>query len=566
MADEFGVKINLNTKDATKKVKDLNKEAEKLGENLEEKKDVKIEGEEAVNLLKKIDQSILEINAGLQQVEKKSKTFFNLGSLAAGIYLLKQAVSLFKGAYNAVSATAHKIVSLSNTAQGLGIKINTLKAFETAFKSVGLSAQDADNALGSLQDTLTGQLLNPSTQIASSFAMMGVNLRKSNGDLKDSAELMEELAKSFKNFKEPYAVAYGRQFGLSREEVIQMRNNPTYAKTLAAQKGNQVVTSPEEKAARKMVAQEAELGVSIEKLKNDAMLPLMKLIGDKLIPAVTSIANILGGIFGEKAPTVENLSKDTATAASAIFHHPIDSAKQIFNSLLKPGAGQYVSSGIEDLKAAAKSQGLSDPATAAMLELAQRESKLKNIPSDAISKYTGKPVAGGYLQYKDSTIAGYGGKNAYSAGDTAKAFKNEYAEFQSIARKQGIKPSLDQLAMFHHLGAPHYKKALKYFKNHQGATVGSFYNQIDSSGYTASLNKGMVNQRFPVIEQATPMATQSSNVSNTVNNQQRVANINSSTSIGNVHVNANNPQQFAQGLRQNMGYLDKMLNMNGLQT
>jgi hypothetical protein len=574
MADDskFGIEVEVDTKGATKKLDDLNKKAEETNKTLNEKKELRLEAAAAILGLENIDAELQQINKSLDSVEQKSSAAFNVGKLVLWYEALKKIGQVALSVANYVLDAAKEMTSLSNTAQGLSISTNTLKAWETTFKAMGFDAREADAALSSIQDKLTGQLLNPSIQVASAFAMMGVNLRKANGELRDADDVLGEVAKKFKLFKPEYAIAIGSQIGLNRNQVIQMRNNPNFAKTLAEQRANPVVTTPEEEASRAVVEQNAKLTAEMEKVKNDGLMPLNNTLKNDILPPLTKIADALSLITGSAVTGALHTIGTTFSKGPAALLKEGERRFPSFMHSASQGIGNFAQSisqkaSATELTATARIMGMTDEQIKTMLHIAAVESKLKNVHSDVPGS-----TASGYFQFTKDTLAGLAKNNPgfnpndMSIANQVKAYSLLHKEFEGVAKQSGVNPNDEQqYRAFHNLGQPNYKKALEMQKNNPNLTYGNVYQATDPSGKTAAGNAGLVNQRFPALsmgQNVAPTASDSTSVTNNIVHNNQSSSINSSTHIGAVNVSANNPEQFANQL-SNYKYLDRINNMTG---
>ena len=439
-----------------------------------------------------------------------------------------------------VSDTAQGVVALGNTAAGLGMKTNSLKAWETTFKAMGFAASDADQALGAIQDRITGQLLNPSMQVASAFSMMGINLRKTNGELRTSEDILTELAAKFKKLKPEYAIALGAQAaGLSRDQVIQLRNNPNFAKTLAEQKNKPVVTPQGEKQARKFVAKEADFESTVDQLKNNALLPLANEIQDKVLPQMKALAQGLADLVNNvvNADLSKPISGEKLSNAYKTLTNPNSySAKKgpgFIDNLIHQTPKDFMNI-IRKIQA--------------KIENAAGEKIGYAMTRDKNDKYTYKldkngnkiPEAYGKYQIKPSTASQVMGRNV-----TPQELMND--KFNEQVRDKYMSQLLQQYGT--------QERAL--------AAYNGDLKRYDKTGSTPYIDKfrSMIGTMFSA-PSSTTNAVQSPAVSSTINNQ-RSSNVNSQTTIGDINVSANNPEDFARMIKGNMPYLDRALSMTG---
>ncbi len=546
MADieKFGIKVEVDGRDATKSLEDLEKKAKKTNAALNTENSIDIDVRAALDSLEKIDQSVAQLDKNVDGLGQKFNSVFSLAKFAAVLAVFDTLAKKAKGMYNQISEAAHSLVDLDNTAQSLFMNTNNLKAWETAFKDMGFKAKDADATLKSLESTIINQRFNPNPMTAGAFGLLGINLQKPGGKTKNAEEVASEIPGRLQKLDPMMAQYVASLIGISPEVAMQMRNNKDFAKTLTAQRANKVVTGGEVGAARGIIQNEAKIGAEKDKLLNITFEKLDNTINDKLIPPLMRVADALDRIY----PPAVN-------AAFGALNNPgelLAKANNWLTAKLNPDAAK--------LKAEAERQGYTPGMTNALLAIAHRESGFKNIQSTAVDPKTGRRAgAYGYLQYQPKTIQGYAGAgaNPLNITDTVRAFANEYKEFS----RKGFVPSPESLSAYHLLGEHNFRKALIQKQNNPNATFNDIFKSQDPSGRTAAQNSGLLNIRFPEIEQR-PSASQSPAVSSSITHN-KVSNVASNTSIGTVNVNANDPQAFANALRNSTSYLDRSLNMTG---
>lgn len=581
--ENFGIKINVNTKDATKNLKDLDKEAKKTGESIEKPHNVNVNDKEAINSFNNIERSVDELSNKVGDLISKTDLIFAIGKVTAIIGGIKIIGAAVKKVYDTVSDTAHEIVSLGNTAAGMSMTTNNLKAWETSFKAMGFEAKQADQALGAIQDRLTSQVLHPSQQVQAAFGRMGINTYDAKGQQRSAEDVLLDVAKTFKRMNPNMALAYGQDLGLSRDVVMQMRNNPQFAKTLAEQKAKPVVTDQEEKQARDFVAKQADFGSSIDQIKNDALMPMAKVISDQLIPQLKDFATYLGKITQDEAQGVVDRGTEATTHPMSVYrkgweaaNNTITSAWNRLNTPFTPKDESQFKNNVSELPSYTKNKllefakmlGYKDNELNNLSHVASKESDFQNIPSKVkatTGKRKGEPIAYGFLQYTPETIQGWLGKNAnpMNPKDSLNAFKKEQAYFNNKMAKIGIAPTPELLEEFHHLGEPAFNKVLEMQRNKPNLKYGDAYKNLSPSGLMAKQNPSMVNQSLPQLQFTQPTSTQSHAVTNNINNRQ-MSSTSNTTHIATVNVNANNPQEFSNELRRQASYLDRANTATGM--
>lgn len=524
--DQFGIKVSVDTKEATKGLKDLNKEAEKVNQTLQKDHEIKLDDARIIDALNKIDDSIKKIGSDVEEVGNELDSAFNFGKIAAIVGGITAIALAAKSMYDGISNAAHEMVNLGNSAQGLLMNTNNLKAWETTFKSMGFDAKDADRTLSSIQNKILQQRYMPSAQTAAAFSAAGVKLTKPNGDLKNTDEVTLEIAQALKKFKNPTDAQFiGGLFGMNPDLVMQLRNSKDVGKTLAEQKNKPVVTTKEEQQARALVEQQAKLGSDIDALKNEALMPLNNILSKDILPNLVKIADslnkIVGGSVGE---------------AMKIIAHPVDSFKPIS---VPPAPGGFIGA----VKSAAK--------TGALLASGHSPAEI-----DFLNKLTPRERAQAMVESRGKFLGNTGGAiGMFGIRPTwAKAAFKQDGDVQGDWDKDKLAKWLENPENNY---TAHKLMMKQDLRDNKGNLAGAL-REYSGKSYNSK-------QMSQIMDAATttPMATESAHVANTINNTAHTSTNNSETHIHNMTVSANNPEEFSRALKQNTKYLSRVANSTG---
>lgn len=573
--DKFTVSVNLDTEDASKKIKNLNKEVKQTGENVEQQKKLNIDTKDAVNNLKNADSSIKEVADDMDKVANKSSGLMGIaGKLTAVIGTVVALGYALKKVYDITSDTSHEIVTLGNKASALFMNTNNLKAWETSFKSIGLSAQEAGSALGGIQGKVVNQLFQPSPQTAALFSRLGVQMHDEKGQPKNPEQILEESTRSLRKMDAYSAQFYGTQLGLSPEAIAQLRNSKTFDKTLAQQKAKPVVTKEQEQQARGFLVKEADLGSTVDQLKNRALMPMAETIADKVIPTLNTFNKTLLESINVLSNGMTQTNQNLASGKSVIQNvggmpMAVDKNKSITYSkmsdyLIKKSTD--VLSYVNQVRAQGEMdrQGISPQRQEMMKNVISKESKYINEPSKTLATTgarKGQPLVYGMAQFMPETIQGLIGKNAepLRITDTIKALDKEIDAFSTYAKKRNIPVNESTFYTYHHLGQGGFNAAVNAQAG-GATTLGDVYDKLSPSGKMRSQNNSIANAILPDLQ---PNSGQSSVVSNITHNNQTTSN-SATTNIANLHIQSNDPKGFANSLIASTGKLDMTNAMTGV--
>lgn len=571
----FGINVTVNTQQATAQLNQLNQQSAQVASNVAQPINVNVNIQQAT-------QQVKELSDKVDDVSSKLGSAFSLSGVAKFLGLLTGVAFAMKKIYDYTSDAAHEIVSLNNEASSLGMRANSLKAWETAFQGMGYSAQTADQAIGSIQDKLTSFVLHPSAQTAGLFGMMGIDVYGKNGQMRGAEDVTKDVFKRLAKMPTQQALAFGAEFGFSRDVVMSARQNPKLFDEIEAQKKKGIVTDKEVGQAKGFVSKQAEFGASIDKLRYASLMPLADTIQKKVLPTLDEFAKSMADLVtqmtdpnksamdvvtGEVKSKV-NKALDWITDKTGV---PVNKyAKSVGNAISSVGSFMTNFGKSDGGQTKVISEAMKQGYTPAELEklkaVAGSESSFQNIPSQGISKRTGKPVAYGVLQYQPSTISGYlkdKNANPMDVAQSIKAFKAEMDEFNNVAKKYNIANSPENLKAYHHLGVGDFAKMVKAEKS--GAkTYGDVYKIADPTGKRgmASLNPGMVNKSLPSLGtySANPLDMPNikaslgyrSNSPLPINTQSMPSATHSTTTtnIAHVTVKADNPKQFTEQMKK----------------
>jgi hypothetical protein len=577
--DKFTMRMELDTKDANKKIDETKKKAQDAGKEVEKERKPKINTDQVVNAFNQVNNTIGLLDANLGNLGNKINTIFGIGKVTAFIGSVVALGYAFKKVYDITSNTSHEIVNLSNKAGSLFMNTNNLKAWETSFKAIGLSAQDADSALSKINDTIINQLFNPNPQTAALYSRLGVEMRDDKGNVYSADQQALQAMSNIKKM-DPYSAQFlGRQFGFSPETISRIRTEKDFNKILADQKAKPVVTPTQEIQARDYVKKEADLSSSFEMLQNKAIMPLASVVSDKLIPTLNAFDNTLsdlisqfGGvnnksISGNNSPINKIITPDASKNLNYYATHPMFKVTKTgtiagnlsdFNNKIKSYFNKRY---VDDLL---KSKNISSKDQDLIHSIISKESGYLNVNSSVkatTGANKGKSLAYGVAQFMPSTLKGYLGNNAnpMDIGDSIRGLQAEIVDFKKYATSKNMQINPDTFYTYHHLGKGNMEQA-RIAQQHGAQTFGNVYDTVSPSGKMRSQNTGLANVALPDMQ---PTATQSSVISNVVNNNKTVNNV-ATAHIASVNVQANDPQGLMTSLVNSSGTLDFTNNMYGM--
>ncbi|MCW5179013.1 mannosyl-glycoprotein endo-beta-N-acetylglucosamidase [Burkholderia cenocepacia] len=177
-----------------------------------------------------------------------------------------------------VAAFASKLERLYFVSQRTGASATNLRGFEFAARNMGVSAEAATGTIENLARFLRN---NPAGE--GYLATLGVQTRNSNGELRDTVDIMSDLGKSLANKPTWLASQYGNILGIDENLMLAMRNGD-FEKLLAQYREMSKSTGLDKAAddSHRFMTQLRGLGTSFENLGIRVEGAMLQKIGPQL--------------------------------------------------------------------------------------------------------------------------------------------------------------------------------------------------------------------------------------------------------------------------------------------
>lgn len=119
-----------------------------------------------------------------------------------------------------IKGVADEAASLDKLSQKTGISTDAIQEWQYAAKKSGVDAKAVTNDLVALQKTMSSPIPG---QFNTTMAMFGVSARNSNGQLKTTDKLLEDMADKFKGMSAQRAAQWASKFGISDDTLLLLR-------------------------------------------------------------------------------------------------------------------------------------------------------------------------------------------------------------------------------------------------------------------------------------------------------------------------------------------------------
>lgn len=121
-----------------------------------------------------------------------------LTSAARSLLAFGVAALAFDRISSVITGVIQKMDELTDSAQQVGVSAVELNNLQIAFRDAGGQASDAASALGKLNDRI-GDAVRGSAEANNSFAALGIAYRNTDGSVRSTAEVFDDLAEKMRN-------------------------------------------------------------------------------------------------------------------------------------------------------------------------------------------------------------------------------------------------------------------------------------------------------------------------------------------------------------------------------
>jgi hypothetical protein len=435
---------------------------------------VDIDAQKANAQLDKIHEHLARLGIDIKGISEKFDSLFNFGKMALLLGVFVELVEIVIKLVQGVDEFNTKLIDLTNKAHGMNMEASNLRAWEYGFRAIGLSADDADNSLSSLYDSMVAMRLSPNSELSSQLGLLGITSTiGKDGKTKSGAEIEKEIYS--KNYYDKKTGKFKSYSGYDEEIVRYLISQVTHTSTSGVE---DILTHPDlffktiNQANSKLAKQTYDNSKNAYdenafKIGQEAELGLAK---DTVFKALSDGVHSLIEPVGRIADDLDQIVNSWLGKIA----HPVKAIEQVF----APTSAQRVM--LND----------ADKIQAAMQYVWGKEDPTGNLNAQYDGHY-------GLGQYDLKTWKGYGmnPNDIFDKGAQAIAFRKEMEWYKKV---YGYIPSPQLAAFFHMMGYPNFNKILKLSQS--GAnfkTYGEALHAIDPTGHLQYINRGRVNDILP---------------------------------------------------------------------
>lgn len=185
----------------------------------------------------KTDKSVEKLGSGFLQMTKGA-----VASIAAAV----SAGAILTG----IATQAQHIEMLKQTSERLNVNIGEWQAWSRAVKEFGGDAGALSDTIRNLNTNLADIAVLGTSGISPFLQKLGIRIRKTNGELKNSLELLPELAEAFENLSRQEVEGFGAKLGLDPGTILMlMQGRRAVEEQIMKQKELGVVTERQARIA-----------------------------------------------------------------------------------------------------------------------------------------------------------------------------------------------------------------------------------------------------------------------------------------------------------------------------
>lgn len=202
-----------------------------------------------------------------------------LGAAAAAFSITEAITGAFE--------RANQVKEIAQTAETLGIAVESLDAFGKAAESAGGDAEGARDTLTDVAEKIGEAFTDAESGAAKAFKALGVDIKDAEGKAKDGLAGFLDLAKAVEGLDKSQAVFKLKELGVGDNRAIELilKGRKELERMIAAQKEQGVITKEVAERAQKFNDTLSALKGSLSSASNSFF--------DMLIPALTTVVEWL---------------------------------------------------------------------------------------------------------------------------------------------------------------------------------------------------------------------------------------------------------------------------------
>lgn len=247
-----------------------------------------------------------------------SKSSKSLAGMAGSLKAVSGAVLAFGGAIAGVASglgilagrTASANVSLGNVSKNIGISATELKQWEYAANMAGGSAEATRATLTGLSGAINDLTLKGDTSMLPFFNAVGTSILDSEGKARNLRDVMLDLADAFAKMDRAQAYSIAQSMGIDDGTFNMLaRGRQETQRQLDAAAEHAKTTEADIKASEQLIESKARLSMQFDALSTK--------LGNSLIPALTSLLELLNRFVDRPADTAKSVAKSAASSVTS---------------------------------------------------------------------------------------------------------------------------------------------------------------------------------------------------------------------------------------------------------
>ena len=285
--DELYVEIGLDTKEYDKSAKKLEKSFDGT-----KKKAVSVE------------ESFSSIGSGAASAAKGSRALAS-GVVAVGV----AAVGAISGLIALGTKIASANASTGDFSANIGVSATELKKWSYAVEMAGGNADSAKNSLAAMSKAMNDLQMKGDSSMLPFFNAIGVSMLDADGKARKLNDVMLDLSDAFSKMDRQQAYQIAQGMGIDDGTFNMLVRGRSEAERLLKESESAAETSEKDiEESKKLVENKAKLNIQLERMATT--------LGNSIIPALTTFAEIINSFLGKKNDTLSKATGGIRNATS----------------------------------------------------------------------------------------------------------------------------------------------------------------------------------------------------------------------------------------------------------
>lgn len=171
-----------------------------------------------------------------ETLDKMDKKLSRFGRNVGRVFKFATGVGITSAIVNGAKVIYRELDAMDNLSRSFNLPLEQINRFQNALSSFGGDSEEANKVLNSLENAINQYRLFASGPLIEVGSKIGISLRKANGELKDSIDIVSDLREEFKTLDAGQRTAILQMLGLDIGSFRRLIDAPDDAFTEAMSK------------------------------------------------------------------------------------------------------------------------------------------------------------------------------------------------------------------------------------------------------------------------------------------------------------------------------------------